>query len=307
MSEPVSRFPVGRRDTGKRLDRFLHERIPGLSRTRIQRVIRARVRLSWGATPRPATPVRAGEEVTIVPRPRDEVVRDLRLDILARGDGWLAVDKPPRIPVHPVHDTVDNSVIRLLRRQLDDTQLRLVHRLDAETSGVLLVARTVEASRRLARAFMERTVGKHYLALVRGNPVADGGTIDLPIGPARGSRVWIRLEAGHGKPARTDWRVARRFGERTLVRLSPATGRRHQLRVHMTALGHPILGDILYGRTDDDYLRMVRGEGDARASGGPRRQLLHCSRLEFEDPGSGARCAVSAALPADFVEQLAAR
>ena len=108
------------------------------------------MRLSWDVRPRPSTSVRSGEEVRIVPRPSTERPIDLRLSILGRGRGWLAVDKPPKLPVHPVHDTVENTVIRILRRQEGDPGLRLAHRLDSETSGVLLVASEVESSRRLA-------------------------------------------------------------------------------------------------------------------------------------------------------------
>jgi len=224
----------------------------------------------------------------------------LRLSILGRGRGWLAVDKPPKLPVHPVHDTVENTVIRILRRQEGDPGLRLAHRLDSETSGVLLVASEVESSRRLASGFMHGRIGKEYVALVAGELQQDKGTIQLAIGTAESSRIRVKLEAGHGKPARTDWRVERRFGDRTLVRLLPETGRRHQLRVHMAALGHPILGDIIYGRPEEDYLRLVRGEGDVRLSAGPRRHLLHCRRLEFPDPYGTGRLAVEAPLPADF-------
>jgi 23S rRNA pseudouridine1911/1915/1917 synthase len=304
VSEPVTRFLVGKRDAGKRLDRFLHERIPGLSRTRIQRAITERVRLSWDVEPRPATSVRPGGEVCIVPRERFERPLDLKLSILARGRGWLAVDKPPKLPVHPVHDTVENTLIRILRRQEGDPGLRLAHRLDSETSGALLVATDVPASRRLARAFMDGEIAKHYLALVAGRVGPDEGTIDRAIGPARESRIRTRLESGHGKPSRTDWRVVRRFADRTLVRLSPATGRRHQLRVHMEALGHPILGDILYGRPDADYLRLVTGRGDVRHSHGPRRHLLHCWRLAFRDPADGEPRRVEAPLPGDFAAWL---
>ena len=305
MSEPVTRVAVGRRDEGKRLDRFLHERIPGLSRTRIQTAIRERVELSWGVRPRPATPVRGGGEVRIEHRRLAETPIDLGIPILATGPGWLAVDKPARIPVHPVNQVLENSLIRMLRRQVGDSALRLVHRLDSETTGVLLVARDVPTSRRLSGAFFDGRVHKEYLALVAGDVRPEAGRIDQPIGPARESRVWIRLEAGHGKPATTDWRVERRFGVATLLRLFPATGRRHQLRVHLAALGHPILGDVLYGRTDSEYLRLVRGEAAARRASGPERHLLHCARLGFPDPEGGPRIEVEAPLPPDFLAEAA--
>jgi len=131
----------------------------------------------------------------------------------------------------------------------------------------------------------------------------DEGRIDVPIGAATDSKVYVRREAGTGQPANTAWRVERRFGDRTLLRVLPETGRRHQIRVHLAAIGHPILGDILYGRPDEDYLDLVRGTRDARhTEGGPLRQLLHCERLVFPDPGASdhGSIEVRAPLPDDF-------
>jgi 23S rRNA pseudouridine1911/1915/1917 synthase len=277
VSLPDVEFTVGKRDGGKRLDAFLHERIPGLSRTQIQRAIRERVTLSWGVDPRPARPVIPGGVVHLRPRELHEEIRDVPIPVLARGDGWLAVDKPAGLPVHPVNRTVENTVIRMLRRQQNEPKLRLTHRLDRETSGVLLVADSSDSARVLTGAFERGEVRKEYLALVQGNPRDDAGTIE------------------RGKPARTDWRVVRREGDRALLRIRLHTGRRHQIRVHLEALGHPVLGDILYGRPDADYLALARGAGDVRLTeDGPRRQLLHCALLAFGDHE------VEAPLPADF-------
>jgi len=301
MSEPVTRFVVGKREGGKRLDQFLHERIPGLSRTRIQQAIRERVSVSWDARPRPSTPVRAGGEVRIGYRPLAEQRLEIELPVLARGRGWMAVDKPPGIPVHPVNKVLENSLIRLLRRQEDLPSLRLVHRLDRETSGALLVAEDAETARSLSRAFMRGDVHKEYLAVVRGVVQAEQGRIDLPIGDDEQSAIFTKRGVGEGQPSLTEWRVERRLDDCTLLRLFPKTGRRHQLRVHLAAIGHPILGDILYGRPDEHYLSLVRGEGDVRqAEGGARRQLLHCARLVFDEPGGEGAVEVTAPLPADF-------
>jgi RluA family pseudouridine synthase len=291
VSEPTTRFVVGRREAGRRLDRFLNARIPGLSRARIQRAIRERVRLSWGVTARPATPVRGGGEVWVGWTPLAEVRLELELPLLARGAGWLAVDKPAGIPVHPVNGVRENSLIRILRRQEGREGLRLVHRLDRETSGVLLVAEHAPAASHLSRSFREGRVRKEYLALVAGRLREPEGTIDLPIGKAAGSAVFVKLGVTEtGKPARTRYRVEACEGDRTLLRLFPGSGRRHQLRVHLAAIGHPILGDILYGRPERDYLDLVRGLRDARRENGePARQLLHCASLSFPDPAGGPR------------------
>jgi len=303
MSEPTTLFLVGKRDRGKRLDRFLGERIPRLSRSRIQRAIHERVSLSWGVAARPATPVRPGGQVEIGYVPLPETLLEIRFPVLARGDGWLAVDKPPGVVVHPVNRVRENSLIRMLRRQEGRESLRLVHRLDRETSGVLLVAEDSATARSLSRAFFDGRVRKEYLAMVRGTAEAERGRIELPIGEAADSRVVFKRSAGNGgtERARTEWQVERRFDDRTLLRLFPATGRRHQLRVHLKAIGHPILGDILYGGGDGDYLRLVRGEGDVRHEGsGPRRQLLHCARLTFPNPTGEGTVRVQAPLPVDF-------
>jgi 23S rRNA pseudouridine1911/1915/1917 synthase len=292
-------FRVGPKDRGKRLDRFLGERIPGLSRTRIQSAIRERVSLSWAASARPSVPVRPGGIVRIATVVPVEEPLGLAIPILDRGPGWIAVDKPTGIPVHPVNRVRQNTLIRMLRRQEGDDGLRLVHRLDRETTGVLLVARDADTARLLSIAFARGRVTKLYAALVEGEVAADGGTIDLPVGRDPGARVWVRQAAGVGSPARTEWEVARRLAGRTLLRVRPHTGRRHQIRVHLAAIGHPVLGDILYGRPESDYLDLVRGAGDARRrEGGPARQLLHCARLAFTD-SCGPRT-VTAPLPADF-------
>ena len=142
---------------------------------------------------------------------------------------------------------------------------------------------------------------KEYLALVNGEVVTDAGEIDLPIAEAA-SRVHTRRETAEaGEAALTSWRVERRLPGRTLLRVFPKTGRRHQIRVHLAAIGHPIVGDLLYGRPDADFLDVVAGRGDARHAEGPRRQMLHNARLAIAAHGVD----VSAPLPADFEAELA--
>ena len=303
MSEPTTTFRVGKREGGRRLDHFLHQRIPGLSRSRLQHAIRERVSISWEARVRPSTPVRAGGAVHIGYTPLVETLLEIELPVLARGAGWLAVDKPSGIPVHPVNRTRENSLIRILRRQEGHDGLRLAHRLDRETSGALLVAEDATTASRLSQAFMKGLVHKEYLAWVAGAPARDQGCIELAVGQAESSAVFTKQEAGHGRPAQTEWRVERRLPDRSLVRLFPRTGRRHQLRVHMAALGHPVLGDILYGRPERHYLDLVaRGEDVRVREGGPLRQLLHCSRMVFPDPAGRGEVEVGSSLPADMIE-----
>ena len=304
MSETV--FRVGAKDRGKRLDRFLQERIPALSRTWVQRAIGRQIHVSWTARARPSTRVQAGGEVRIGFPPLHETPLDLAIEILARGPGWMAIDKPAGIPVHPVNRVRENSLIRLLRRQEEDDGLRLVHRLDRETSGVLVVAGDSATARALSTAFERGEVLKEYVALVAGDVAGDAGAVNLPIGPSTESEIRVRLAPNErGKPAQTSWRVERRLAGRTLLRVFPRTGRRHQIRVHLDALGHPILGDLLYGRDDADYLDLVRRRHDARRDeDGPRRQLLHCARLVLPDPSGRAKIDVIAPLPADVLAEI---
>jgi 23S rRNA pseudouridine1911/1915/1917 synthase len=308
VSEPQTVFGVGLRDRGKRLDQFLLERIPGLSRARIQRAIEERVTLSWGVRPRSATPVRPGGQVEIGHTPIVEDVVDVPLPVLARGGGWLAVDKPAGLVVHPVNSVRENSLIRMLRRQEGVDGLRLAHRLDRETTGVLLVAEDAKTASVLATAFEQGRVHKEYVAVVRGGVEGHEGTIDMPIGEGDRSRVFVRREISkEGERAVTRWQVERRLPTASLLRLFPETGRRHQLRVHLAAVGHPILGDILYGRPDKDYLDLVSGKRDARREeGGPIRHLLHCARLVFPHPAGAGAIEVVSPLPSDFTEFLGA-
>jgi len=208
VSEPTTVFRVGPRDRGKRLDRFLKERIPGLSRARLQEAIRTRIALSWGVRAKPATPVQPGGEVRIGWTPVAEEPLDVQLPVLVRGHGWLAIDKPPGIPVHPVNMVRDNTVIRMLRRQEGRPELRLVHRLDRETSGALVVAEARETARSLSRAFLGGEVEKEYLAWVAGDVDPSEGEVDAPIGRDEESRVYTRQRVvDGGRPARTSWRV----------------------------------------------------------------------------------------------------
>jgi RluA family pseudouridine synthase len=189
----------------------------------------------------------------------------------------------------------------MLRKQVGREGLRLAHRLDRETSGLLLIAEDRPSASHFSKAFMQGQVGKQYLAMVQGAPADDAGKIDLPIGEASGSQIYTKRAAGVGQPAVTEWRVERRYADHSLLRLFPQTGRRHQLRVHLAAIGHPILGDLLYGRPESAYLELVRGEGDRRLrDGGPLRQLLHSAGLEFTDP-AGRRIVLTSPAPADFV------
>ncbi len=303
MSEPRTVFVVGPREGGKRLDRFLQERIPGLSRARIQRAVRERVELSWTARVRPATRVRPGGVVRLRYRPPAETPSEITIPVLRQGAGWLAVDKPAGLAVHPVHRLREMTLIRILRRQMGDEGLRLTHRLDRETSGVLLVAAGEAPARWLSQAFARGCVLKEYVAVVEGIVEEDFGVIRAFLGEDRLSRIpFKRAVVPAGTPgaqaAETSWEVLDRRHGRTWVRLRPRTGRRHQLRLHMAALGHPIVGDLLYGFPEEAFWRWWRREDDPRTARRlPPRHLLHCERVVFAAPDTGRPLEVRAPWP----------
>lgn len=297
-----------------RLDRFLGTLSALGTRSRAKALIAGGL-VSVDALPRKASHVlRAGEQVAVTvppPEPSDVAAEPLPLVVLYEDAHLLAIDKPPGMVVHPApgarHGTVVNAVLHRLGALAGvgaPERPGIVHRLDRDTSGVLLVARTPEALEGLARQFRERTLAKRYVAVVHGTMRAASGVIDQPIGRDPRERKRMSVRPGRGRAAVTRFEVAERLPGATLLRLAPQTGRTHQLRVHLAALGHPIVGDRLYG-----------GRGRAR-SGTPAaaaaaleacaRQALHAESLAFTHPVSGDRMVVRAALPPDLEHLLGA-
>jgi len=283
---------------GWRLDRFLRKKIPRLSRTRVQRVIRGECWID-GRPCKPSSVVTAGQRVSFRrPAPVEpEVPRELPL--LHADDAFYAVDKPAGIAMHPTAKWHFSTVTAVLREKFPDERLQITHRLDLETSGVLLIARTYEAAVALKRAFAKRRVHKRYVALVHG--ALDGeGVVDAPLGLAGGLvRVKMAVRAD-GLPSRTRWKVRARAGEYTLVDCWPETGRQHQIRAHLDHLGHPIVGDKLY--PDETVFAAYQDHGwDAVAEKlALRRQALHAAELRFPHPTTGDEVVIESPLPADL-------
>jgi 23S rRNA pseudouridine1911/1915/1917 synthase len=228
-------------------------------------------------------------------------------------DRWLiAVDKPAGLAVHPAGRRVHGTLIHALHaryRRPDQPELdvvpRLLHRLDRETSGVVAIALDPSFHHLVARQFEERSVAKTYLAVVHGTPQPGAGRIELPIGPARRSVVRLALEArrdGSGLPACTDYRVLRSAHGFSLVELRPKTGRTHQLRVHMAALGHPLVGDKIYGPDASLFLAHLGGAltPEHRAQLVLDRHALHAQRLRFHHPFLDQELELEAPLPDDL-------
>jgi len=298
-------------DAGRRLDLFLAERIPPLSRTRIQELIReGNVRVD-GHTARASHRIAAGEaiEVAVLPRPAMVAApEDLPLELLLVDDDFVIVNKPAGMVVHAGAGHARGTLVNALLHRLGKLSgaggaLRpgIVHRLDRETSGAMLVARNDAAHENLAEQFRSRNVRKIYLALVHGKMPRDSGTVTLPISrdPRRRTRMTARGRTG--RHARTDWRVIARLDRCTLVEAVLHTGRTHQIRAHFAAIGHPVVGDTLYGAP-----RNLRA--GTRNVPLLERNFLHAARIGFSHPSTGAWVEVRAPLPKDlrvYFEQIA--
>ncbi len=224
-------------------------------------------------------------------------------------DAWLlAVDKPAGLLVHPVVREPGPSLIELWRGARPDAALALAHRLDRETSGVVLLAKGPRADRYVKQAFAARRVEKSYLAIVHGSPAWETIVCDVPLARARDAQLSVRRRADpEGESAVTRFVVRERLGSWTLVQCQPLTGRTHQLRAHLMHLGHPILGDKLYGRPDDVFLEHQREGATAsvRAAVGFPRQALHAASITLPHPEGGGRVTIAAPLPEDMAAVLA--
>lgn len=298
-------FPVAPEHAGQRLDRFIQHRIPRLSRTRAQEVVRACAYRSDGTRRRASERVRAGETVLLVRPPFEEPDVPLHFDVLYEDQEIVAIDKPAGLPVHPSATYHRNTLTRLLRERFGDAVPQIAHRLDRETSGLLLCGRTRAAERALKLDFENRRVSKRYLAIVRGVMPDDRGRIELPMDRAReGLHLLMEVTAeGEGYPAVTHYRVVARRRDATLVALAPQSGRQHQLRVHLSAHGFPIIGDKLYGPEGSqpflDYIETGLTDG-LLARLGHHRQALHAYELEFLHPATGQAMTIRAPLSEDL-------
>jgi len=290
---------------GARLDVALARLAPDLTRSRVQRLVEAgRVRLA-GRVVKAAARLRGGEPVEVeleLPQPSALVAQDLPLALLFEDEEVVVLDKAAGMVVHPArgtpHSTVVNALLHRLSAGPELPRLGLVHRLDKDTSGCLVVARTEAGLRALQAQWKGRTVEKVYLALCHG-ALAEAGRLDTPYGRHPRDRMRFTGRGQASRRAVTEWRTVERFGrDATLAEVRLHTGRTHQIRVHLAESGHPLLADAAYGGTR----REARAPDSlaARAAAAIGRQALHAARLAFDHPRSGRRLSFEAPLPPDF-------
>ena len=303
----VERLEVPPAEAGERLDRFLARQFPALSRTRLAALIhQGQVRIA-GAAAKPARRVAPGEWVEIEVTPRPQIGArpvELPLEILYEDEDVVVVNKPAGLVVHPgagtraEEATLAGALVHRYGRlsaQGGGERPGIVHRLDKGTSGVLVVARNDAAHRGLAAQFAARSLEKTYLALVHGKLKSAAGSIRLAVARdlRRRTRMTTRRRPGAGRASQTDWRALAVIGNFTLVEVALRTGRTHQIRVHFSALGHPVAGDTLYGAP--------KNPGVSGAALPPLgRPFLHAARLAFAHPRSGSRVEARAPLPAEL-------
>jgi len=311
---------VDAEEHGQRLDRFLAQRLQWRSRSSVERLIKdGKVELDQ-RSPRPSRKVQSGELILVqLPKARREVELDARegddeIEVIHEDRWLLAVNKPAGIPVHPggrlLHRTVITELTRRYRKKEPELTPKLCHRLDLETSGVLLLGKDDQVVTEIGRQLRERTAHKEYRAIVHGEISDDEFEVDAPVGPSLSSEIELRRQVRpDGEEARTSFQVERRFRSFTLLRIQLHTGRRHQIRVHLHHLGYPIVGDKLYGLDERFFLAYHQDRLDAEMLEELilPRQALHACRLRLTHPARNEELDLHAPLPpelADFLESL---
>lgn len=285
---------------GTRLDAFLAERIDGWSRSRLQRLIENEDVLVNEKAVKPSYRIHAGDEIEVdlveVPVARFEP-ENIPLDVVFEDEFLAVINKPAGMVVHPgagvQSGTLANAVAYHFKSQVqspkaqDDNQNRIgiVHRLDKDTSGLIVVAKTDEIHEALSEQFRERKVFKSYVALVHGSPDQNTGRIEALIGRNKHNRLRMKV-ATHGRTALSLWKVRKRYGKFTLLDVEIKTGRTHQIRVHMGYINHPVVGDEIYNEGRDNT---VADTNVRNAIASMRRFFLHAERLSFTHPKTNER------------------
>ena len=293
---------------GWRLDRALAAAVPTLSRERLKALIRSgAVAAGANALRDPATKVRGDEDLKVEvpePTPAHNEPEDIPLRITFEDEQLLVVDKPAGLVVHPAAGNLDGTLVNALLHHCGGSlsgiggvaRPGIVHRIDKDTSGLLVVAKTDVAHEGLAKQFAAHSIDRRYLAIVNGVPCTAQGKVDAPLARSAANRKKIAIvEGSRGKRAVTHWRRITVLADAALVECRLETGRTHQVRVHMASIGHPLLGDPVYGRSGKTHGKLLKELQF-------HRQALHAAELGFTHPVTKRRLSFSSGMPPDMQE-----
>jgi 23S rRNA pseudouridine1911/1915/1917 synthase len=293
---------------GWRLDRALADAVPTLSRERLKALIRSGAVEAGGQPVRdPALKVRGGESVTVAvpePKPAHNEPQDIPLRVMFEDEHLLVVDKPAGLVVHPAAGNLDGTLVNALLHHCGGSlsgiggvaRPGIVHRIDKDTSGLLVVAKSDVAHEGLAKQFAAHSIDRRYLAIVNGVPRTAEGTVDAPLARSAANRKKIAIvEGNRGKRAVTHWKRLAVLRDAALVECRLETGRTHQVRVHMASIGHPLVGDPVYGRSGKTHGKILKEFQFLR-------QALHAAELGFTHPVTKHRLSFVSPMPPDMQE-----
>ena len=311
MQNKTTVYHIQKEQHGTRLDRFLMSATQEMSRTHLQRLIRdGNVTVNDKVVKQPSYALRDGDEISLTlppSRPLDTIApQNIALDILHEDSHLIVLNKPAGMLVHPANGVYTNTLVNALLAHCTDLsgiggieRPGIVHRLDKDTSGILVVAKTDVAHRKLSAQFERHSITRQYVAVVCGTPAKTTGTIDAQIARSRRDRRRMTTVENHGRHAVTHYEVLEQYPQFALVQLTLETGRLHQIRVHLQHIGHPVAGDAIYGgerRALNDADTPVLKHALAQL----KRQALHARLLGFEHPDTGESLTFSAPMPKDM-------
>jgi 23S rRNA pseudouridine1911/1915/1917 synthase len=301
-------FHLSPDDAGKRLDAYLADKIDGWSRSRLQRLIENEDILVNEKPAKPSYKVHSGDEIEAdlveLPVARFEP-EDIPLDVVFEDEYLAVINKPAGMIVHPGAGVQSGTLANAIAYRFElesagksaDSRVGIVHRLDKDTSGLIVVAKNDQVHEALSDQFRERQVYKSYVALVHGSPERGSATIEAPIGRNKHNRLRMKV-AAHGRSAISIWTVRKRYAKFTLLNVEIKTGRTHQIRVHMGYINHPIVGDEIYNEGRDNTIADTNVKNAINSLG---RFFLHAEKLSFTHPVTGERMEFKQELPDDLI------
>lgn len=304
MDQIKKQFIIDETQAGKRFDQVLSELLPEYSRNQHKQWILEKAALLDQHAVKPKEKVKLDQEITLDTHLKPQAIakaQDLPLDIIHEDDDILVINKPAGFVVHPGAGNQDSTLLNALLHHHKNLELvpraGIIHRLDKDTTGLMVIAKTVQAHNKLIEAMQNREIKREYEALVNGTMIS-GGHVNAPIGRHKTKRTQMAVTSHHGKSAVTHYRIAEKFRAHTHLRIQLETGRTHQIRVHMAHIRHAIIGDPVYG----DRLKLPKGASEEfiAALKGFKRQALHAIQLSLEHPVTGEALSWQSELPTDI-------